>query len=200
MIERVEERHDLKPHDSSAIPPTAPVRCSTGWSRTKTSNRTCPSGRRPNATTVPSRSATSSGTRKPTSTAARRDSPFVVSGERSGSHAHITEADTIIFRSSQHDCAKCPLKPRCCPNTPMRKIARSFYERSREMARRSATPRPIASRARTERRSKCCSPPQRILKLDRLRLRGRRGARDEFLLAATAQNLRRLAKRWQQRR
>jgi hypothetical protein len=39
---------------------------------------------------------------------------------------------------------------------------------------------------------------KRILKLDRLRLRGRRGARDEFLLAATAQNLRRLAKRWQQ--
>jgi hypothetical protein len=33
-----------------------------------------------------------------------------------------------------------------------------------------------------------------ILKLDRLRLRGPSGARDEFLLAATAQNLRKLAK------
>ena len=33
-----------------------------------------------------------------------------------------------------------------------------------------------------------------ILKLDRLRLRGPNGARDEFLLAATAQNLRKLAK------
>ena len=30
---------------------------------------------------------------------------------------------------------------------------------------------------------------KRILKLDRLRLRGPSGARDEFLLAATAQNL-----------
>ena len=37
---------------------------------------------------------------------------------------------------------------------------------------------------------------KRILKLDRLRLRGPSGARDEFLLAATAQNLRRMAKRW----
>ncbi len=35
---------------------------------------------------------------------------------------------------------------------------------------------------------------KRILKLDRLRLRGLSGAQDEFLLAATAQNLRRMAK------
>lgn len=34
---------------------------------------------------------------------------------------------------------------------------------------------------------------KRILKLDKLRLRGPSGARDEFLLAATAQNLRRMA-------
>jgi hypothetical protein len=35
---------------------------------------------------------------------------------------------------------------------------------------------------------------KRILKLGRLRLRGPRGAQDEFTLAAIAQNLRRLAK------
>lgn len=34
---------------------------------------------------------------------------------------------------------------------------------------------------------------KRILRLDRLRLRGLEGARNEFLLAATAQNLRRTA-------
>lgn len=34
---------------------------------------------------------------------------------------------------------------------------------------------------------------KRILRLDRLRLRGLSGAQDEFLLAATAQNLRRMA-------
>jgi hypothetical protein len=34
---------------------------------------------------------------------------------------------------------------------------------------------------------------KRILKLDRLRLRGPNGARDEFHLASTAQNLRKLA-------
>jgi hypothetical protein len=35
---------------------------------------------------------------------------------------------------------------------------------------------------------------KRIFKLDRLRLRGLSGARDEVLLTALAQNLRRLAK------
>jgi hypothetical protein len=35
---------------------------------------------------------------------------------------------------------------------------------------------------------------KRILKLDRLRLRGPNGARDEFLLAVTAQSLSKLAK------
>ena len=35
---------------------------------------------------------------------------------------------------------------------------------------------------------------KRNLRLTRLKLRGLTGARDEFLLAATAQNLRRLAK------
>jgi hypothetical protein len=35
---------------------------------------------------------------------------------------------------------------------------------------------------------------KRILRLGRLRLRGPRGAQDEFVLAAIAQNLRRLAK------
>ncbi len=35
---------------------------------------------------------------------------------------------------------------------------------------------------------------KRILKMDRLRLRGLSGASDEFLLTATAQNLRRMAR------
>jgi len=43
--------------------------------------------------------------------------------------------------------------------------------------------------------TKCCfAHLKRIPRLSRLRLRGPSGARDEFLLAATAQNLRKLAK------
>jgi transposase len=112
---------------------------------------------------------------------------------------HITHADTIIYRSTQQQCATCPLKPRCCPNTPTRKIARSLYEKSREATRKVAdTAAYRQSRKDRKKVEVLFAHLKRILKLDRLRLRGRRGARDEFLLAATAQNLRRMAKRWQQ--
>jgi transposase len=50
----------------------------------------------------------------------------------------ITKADTILYRSSQLDCATCPMKVHCCPNTPVRKIARSLYEAARDVARRIA--------------------------------------------------------------
>jgi transposase len=114
--------------------------------------------------------------------------------------SHVTLADTVIYRSSQRTCADCPLKPRCCPNTPMRKIARSLYEKSRAVARKVAdTAAYRQSRKDRKKVEVLFAHLKRILKLDRLRLRGRRGARDEFLLAATAQNLRRMAKKWMQK-
>jgi hypothetical protein len=103
--------------------------------------------------------------------------------------SHVTAADTVIYRSSQLVCETCPLKPHCCPNTPMRKIARSVYEKSRDVARRHAeTAAYRQSRKDRKKVEMLFAHLTRILKLDRLRLRGRRGARDEFLLAATAQN------------
>jgi transposase len=70
---------------------------------------------------------------------------------------HITKAGTIIYRASQADCASCPLKARCCPNTPMRKIARSVHESAREVARDIAKTDAYSNRARTARRSRCSS-------------------------------------------
>lgn len=107
----------------------------------------------------------------------------------------ITKADTVIYRSSQTDCAACPMKARCCPHTPGRKIARSIHEAAREVARRIATT-PAYQQSRCERKKveMLFAHLKRILGLDRLRLRGLSGATDEFTLAAVAQNLRRLAK------
>jgi transposase len=107
----------------------------------------------------------------------------------------ITKDNTIIYRSSQYDCRDCSLKARCCPNTPIRKIARSIHEEARDTARRIATT-PAYQRSRRERKKveMLFAHLKRILKLDRLRLRGLGGAQDEFLLAATAQNLRRMVK------
>ncbi len=109
---------------------------------------------------------------------------------------HITKVGTIVYRSSQQDCAGCPLKQSCCPKTPIRKIARSVHEDARDVAREIAkTPEFRQSKRQRKKVEMLFAHLKRILRLDRLRLRGLSGARDEFLLAATAQNLRRMAKR-----
>ena len=109
--------------------------------------------------------------------------------------SHITKAGTINYLASQHDCSACPMKPRCCPNGPVRKIARSLHEDARDEARRiRKTAEYQQSRCERKKVEMLFAHMKRILKLDRLRLRGLRGARDEFTLAATVQNLRRLAK------
>lgn len=108
---------------------------------------------------------------------------------------HITRADTVIYRASQAACSKCPMKARCCPNTPQRKIARSVHESARDVARDIAkTDAYQQSRKDRKKVEMLFAHLKRILKLGRLRLRGLSGARDEFLLAAAAQNLRRMAK------
>jgi hypothetical protein len=77
----------------------------------------------------------------------------------------------------------------------MRKLARSVHEAARDEARAIANT-PAYKRSRRERKKveMLFAHLKRILKLDRLRLRGLSGAHDEFLLAATTQNLRRMAK------
>jgi transposase len=107
----------------------------------------------------------------------------------------VNDDTTLLYRASKHDCAGCALKSRCCPNSPARKVPRSIHEGARDMARviaRSSDGQ--VSRRLRKKVEMLFAHLKRILKLDRLRLRGPTGARDEFLLAATAQNLRKLAK------
>lgn len=116
-----------------------------------------------------------------------------------GKHLHTTGRatldGTVLYRSKNLECASCPLKSQCCPNTPNRKIARSVHETSCDVARSLANTEIYrASRKKRKKVEMLFAHLKRILKLDRLRLRGRNGAQDEFLLAATAQNLRRMAK------
>ena len=93
------------------------------------------------------------------------------------------------------DCKVCEMKPKCCPKTQARKIPRSIHEGARDMARDIAkTDAYVTSRNERKKVEMLFAHLKRILRLDRLRLRGPNGARDEFLLAATAQNLRKLAK------
>src|SRR5262245_31920656 len=103
----------------------------------------------------------------------------------------LIDGATLRYRASKYDCQACRLKPRCCPREPARYVPRSIYEGARDMAREIAG----SWEGRTSRRLRkkiemLFARLKRILKLDRLRLRGPNGARDEFILAATAQNLR----------
>ena len=116
-------------------------------------------------------------------------------GKKLRTTGRATSADTLLFRAANSDCGGCALKQRCCPNTPHRKIPRSVYEDARDAARTvCASPAYGQSRKDRKKVEMLFAHLKRILKLDRLRLRGLKGARDEFLMAAAAQNLRRMAK------
>jgi hypothetical protein len=107
----------------------------------------------------------------------------------------VTKDGTIIYFARKRDCEACALKPKCCPNAPARKIARSIHEAARDKARAIANTEAYAvSRRQRKKVEMLFAHLKRILRLDRLRLRGPSGAKDEFLLAATAQNLGKLAK------
>jgi hypothetical protein len=101
----------------------------------------------------------------------------------------IDDGETLRYLASTSDSRGCPLKVRCCPNASFRRIPRSVYEQAAMSPAR--WPKSRRERKRVE---MLFTHLKRILRLGRLRLRGPRGAQDEFTLAAIAQNLRRLAK------
>ena len=107
----------------------------------------------------------------------------------------VNADNTVRYRASAKDCGACHMKERCCPNTPQRKIPRDINENVREYVR-DLKDTPAFKRSRDDRKKVEMSFAhlKRILKLDRLRLRGMSGAKDELLLSATAQNLRKMAK------
>jgi len=116
-------------------------------------------------------------------------------GKRLTTTARIHTDNAFRYLASVPDCRACPLKPKCCPNMSARRIARDVYESARDVAR-AIVNSPDYEQSRRERKKveMAFAHLKRILKLGRLRLRGPSGARDEFMLAATAQNLRKLAK------
>ena len=107
----------------------------------------------------------------------------------------VNDGTTLLYLASKRDCTPCPLKPKCCPKSPFRRVPRSIYERARDVARSLAgTDAFEQSRRERKRIEMRFAHLKRILRLGRLRLRGPCGAQDEFTLAAIAQNLRRMAK------
>jgi transposase len=107
----------------------------------------------------------------------------------------VNDGATLIYLASTYDCGPCLLKSQCCAKSPQRKVPRDVNEESRDVARTLAKTEAFAQTRRDRKKVEMLfAHLKRILRLDRLRLRGPNGAQFEFTLAAIAQNLRRLAK------
>jgi hypothetical protein len=102
-------------------------------------------------------------------------------GKRLGTSGTVHEGKTLLYRASTLDCDICPLKPQCCPKEPSRKIPRDIHEHARDVARSLAGTEGFEqSRHERKKIEMRFAHLKRILKLARLRLRGPRGAQDEF--------------------
>lgn len=110
-------------------------------------------------------------------------------------HSGIIDQGRVLpYRASKNDCSTCVLKP-SCTTAVARKVSRDIDEDVRDYVRALANTEAF-QRSRRERKKVEVrfAHMKGIHKLGRLRLRGLNGAKDEVLLTATAQNLRRLAK------
>ena len=106
----------------------------------------------------------------------------------------VHDGRTILYRASKRDCVPCPLKAQCCPNAPGRKVPRDVNEEARERARALiGTPEFERSRDERKRVEMRFAHLKTHHRFERMRLRGLTGARDEFHLAAIVQNLKTLA-------
>ncbi len=127
----------------------------------------------PNATVTPARRPKSwSNSDVPT--------PFPEAASQPRTQDHIAPANRTA--------TPCRLKAQCCPNAVSRKILRDLHEDARDLARAlTATPQYVEACRRQKKVEMLFAHLKRILRLTRWRLRGPNGARDEFLLAPTAQ-------------
>jgi transposase len=107
----------------------------------------------------------------------------------------VIDGSTLRYRASKRDCDVCAFKTQCCPHTPARQVPRDLDEDARDVARALAKTEAFEQSRRERKKVEMrFAHMKRIFRLDRLRLRGLNGAKDEVLLTATAQNLRRLVK------
>ncbi len=110
------------------------------------------------------------------------------------STGNIDQGHIVHYRASKKDCSTCSLKPKCT-TAAMRKVTRDLDEDVRDRVRALANTQAFEQSHRERKKVEMrFAHMKRILRLDRFRLRGLSGVRDEVLLTATAQNLRRLVK------
>src|SRR5215472_16202664 len=98
-------------------------------------------------------------------------------GKELTSTGNIDQGHIVYYRANKNDCSACLLKPRCTTG-PMRKVTRDVNEDVRDRVRALANTEAFRqSRREREKVEMLFAHMKRILKFDRLRLRGLSGAR-----------------------
>ncbi len=192
MIERTNDRFELHPERLAADTAYGSAEMVAGWSMSRRSSRTSWQRQVERTDGTFSRGdftydQTTDAYICPGGKTCECRRPFAATDRRD-------EDNTILYRARKSDCDACPVETSVLPQRPGPRRRAPSMKPPATRPVRSPRPRPTSSLAASGRRSVLFAHLKRILRLDRLRLRGPCGARDEFLLAATAQNLRKLAK------
>lgn len=120
---------------------------------------------------------------------------FTCPGGKTLTSSGLVRSDGAVpYWASTTDCRECSLKP-ACTNAPKRIVTRHIFEKEREHVRALKGTEAFEHSARERKKVEMLfAHLKRNLGLRRLRLRGLTGAKDEFLLAATVQNLKKLVR------
>ncbi len=109
-------------------------------------------------------------------------------------HGTSRQNQGYIYRTTESQCRGCPVKKRCTP-APFRKIFVHWHEPARQVARELArTPAYACSKRERSKIEALFSELKLRVGLRRVRLRRLWNVAEQFYLAATAQNLKRLVK------
>ncbi len=123
-----------------------------------------------------------------------RDLYICPGGKELKTSGTVHDGTTLKYVAKRSDCGRCPLKPKCTTGRE-RRVSRDVNQDARDytqaLMRTEAYELSAGERKKIE---TLFGEVKHVLGLTRLRLRGLTGARDEFLLAATVQNLKRLIK------
>jgi transposase len=187
MIERVEARHNLKPKRI-----VGDVAYGTG----PTLGRLVARGIDPHIPVWDQSTVASEGkfTRADFVFDKERNLYVCPGGKELRTSGTIHDGTTIKYVARNSDCARCPLKHRCTTGLA-RRVSRDINEEARDYARSLTGTEVYLQSARERKKIETrFADVKHNLALVRLRLRGLTGAKDEFLMTATVQNLKHLAR------
>ena len=154
MIERTEQRFDIKPERLAGDTAYGSAPTSTGSSTKRRSRRIFRSSTSRSARTAPSAGRTSHSTRSATFTSARP-------ARFSRRLARCIDDETLLYRARTRDCRGCPLKTQCCPKAPFAQNPAQHLRggpRCRSRTRQDRGIRAVTPRSQARRDAVC--PPQ----------------------------------------